>query len=325
MNKNKYNDVFVLTAIHNDIDKTKLFLKSLYSQTYPNIKVYIIDDGSTDNTAKSIHDNYPDIVLIGGNGKLWWTGALHLGITEILKVAKTDDYVLTINNDCTFSKDYIKNLLYSCKKHKRSIIGSLVINKTTNKIWDAGVCIDWKNWKFIDQSKKVEIERRKNNRYIKNLDMLSTKGTIFPLNTFKSVGNFDKRNFPHYLSDYDFTYKANKKNYNLLVDLKAKLFNVVERTGREGINSKKISWKELWFLFFNRKSKVNVVDQYNFINIHCPNKYKLLNYLLLIAKIIHYILHVFPFYYFPIILYKTKKLFGIENVSISKLFWRKFK
>ncbi len=40
----------------------------------------VIDDGSTDGTADAIRRKHPEIHIISGDGNLWWTGAIVLGM-----------------------------------------------------------------------------------------------------------------------------------------------------------------------------------------------------------------------------------------------------
>ena len=40
----------------------------------------MIDDGSSDNTSNIVNKKFPDVILIKGDGNLWWSGATNLGI-----------------------------------------------------------------------------------------------------------------------------------------------------------------------------------------------------------------------------------------------------
>lgn len=301
--------VFILTAVHNNLKKTKLLLASIRKQVYPNILTVIVDDGSTDGTHEFLSKHPQKLEVIEGNGKLWWTGSLFLGVEYILGAAGEDDYVLTINNDCEFDKDYISNLVYSAGKFKRSIVGSLIINKNDGKIWDAGVNVDWEKAEFCPLINEAKVNIDKHLRYGRGINVLPTKGTIFPVEVFRKIGNFDKKNFPHYLSDFEFTYRAYRNGFNLLVDYEAKVFNDTRRTGIGGDVLHRTGWKDLFSLLFSRRSRVNIVDQLNIIRIACPNEYKLRNYLFLVLKIIHSLLQVWPFVYIEKAVILIKRLY----------------
>lgn len=274
--------IYVICAVHNNLSDTKKLLESLSNQTYPNYQIIIIDDGSRDNTARYLQDNHPDITVLTGNGKLWWTGSIARGVDYILLNASEKDFILTINSDCEVRKDFIKNLLNSANKNKNTIIGSTIYDINTNKIDDAGVSIDWQTAKF---SKKLPTNKK---RYLTS-EFLSTKGVIYSIQVFKKIGNFNYHKLPHYLSDYEFSCRARKAGFDLLIDTHSKVYNNVDRTGIGIKISHIISIKTYFNLLFSRKSRQNIIDHFHFIHSCCPKKLRLRNYFILLIKSIYLI------------------------------------
>ena len=102
------------------------------------------------------------------------------------------------------------------------------------------------------------------------MDVLSTKGTLFPVKIFKEIGNFDCRNFPHYLSDYEFTCRAKKFGYDLIINYGSVLTNDNLRTGYEIKQNDSLKIQKLPFILFSKKSKINIRDQIKFFIKCCP-------------------------------------------------------
>jgi len=304
----KQPTVYALTAVHNYLNLTKKFIKCLIDQDYKKTVIVIVDDGSDDGTSEFISSHYKKILLIHGDGNLWWTGSLNKGINLILEKAKKDDYILTINNDCTFKKNYISQLMSSSREFKESIIGSCILDNKTEKIWDAGITMKWNYLSFYLDKNKMRSDIINKQKFSVNFDTLPSKGTLFPVKLISDIGNFDQKNFPHYLSDYEFFYRAKKSGYCLVVNYNAKVFNDVTRTGMGGETITKLSFKEYLNLMFSTKSKLNVIDQYNFVRLHSPLKYKPLNYLMICAKMVHYLFHVYPFSLILVSVLKIKKI-----------------
>lgn len=266
----KNNKIFILTAAHNNINDTKNLLKSIFYQTFKRFDVVLVDDGSTDGSRGFVRKNYPSVSLIKGEGKLWWTGSLNLGLKKILKEASEEDFVWTINNDCIFGKTTLARLMDNSDIN--SIIGSKIFDPKTNKVWDRGVRINWTKLQFSPAKKRI--------------DALSTKGTLFPVKVFKDIGLFDARHFPHYFSDYEFTIRAKRAGYKLLVGRSVRIYNKVERTGIETV-PKSFKPLEIFKTLFSKKSKINLPTQINIIKYVCPPEHRFNAYLLLISKLIH--------------------------------------
>lgn len=287
--------VFIVCGVHNNLEYTKRLMSCIAVQKYPNIKIIIVDDGSDDGTSEYLSDSFPETVILKGNGNLWWTGSLYWGVSEILKKAKKNDFILTLNNDCTFGRDYIQILVKTALKNDRTIVGSLVINELNKlEIIDAGVKIDWAKGKLIALGPKIITQLTKNKTFQDNIDTLSTKGTLYPIDVFAKIGNFDKLHLPHYASDYEFACRAINSGFKLLIDYTAIIYNNPEHTGLGMIVPDKINVKELFDLLFNRKSRLNIIDKYWFIKLCCPLKYQITNYLILIFKTFVLLTHLFP-------------------------------
>src|SRR3990167_3620609 len=116
--------VVVVTPVHNGLEHTKSFLPSLAKQTHPNLKVILIDDGSTDGSATWIKDHHKDVEVLAGDGSLWWAGATNQGVRSAQRLRA--DYVLTINNDTELAPDAIEELVKYAQTHPKTLVGSTV-------------------------------------------------------------------------------------------------------------------------------------------------------------------------------------------------------
>ena len=278
----KYNPrIFIISAVHNSLEHTKELLEALSKQTYSNYQTIIIDDGSTDGTKEYVKKNYPKIKVLQGSGQLWWTGALYKGVEYVLKKVSKKDFILTINNDCVVKKDYLSTILSIAQQNKDSIIGSLVVEKDNPKeILDAGVIINWKSGEF------EKLKKEKNIKVQNKINILSTKGTLYPVQVFRKIGNFDKKHFPHYASDYEFACRIQRAGFKLHLSYESIIYNDSKRTGF-GTKQKRedLIIKNIFSLLFSRKSQVNIIDQINFIRFCAPPKKKLKNYYFLFRRL----------------------------------------
>jgi GT2 family glycosyltransferase len=73
------------------------------------LKLYVVDDGSSDGTAVSIREAFPEVRLLQGDGSLWWSGAMNLGMEAALQDGA--EYLLSLNDDTSFEPGLLPALL----------------------------------------------------------------------------------------------------------------------------------------------------------------------------------------------------------------------
>src|SRR6185369_13681199 len=104
-------NIAVVAPIHNRKEETLRCLASLFQtdRTGINLRIIIVDDGSTDGSAETIRTRFPSIELVPGDGTLWYTAGTNRGITTALSYEPK--YVLAINDDSIFDENCIRALV----------------------------------------------------------------------------------------------------------------------------------------------------------------------------------------------------------------------
>lgn len=78
----------VLLTVHNRKTKTLKCLQQLYTQIpikgYQ-VDVYLTDDGCTDGTPEAISQEFPQVHIIHGDGKLFWNRGMYTAWQEAAK------------------------------------------------------------------------------------------------------------------------------------------------------------------------------------------------------------------------------------------------
>lgn len=257
MKKNKPL-VYIVTPTFNGKDYVLQFLKSLAKQTYKNFKVVIIDDGSTDGTSAAIAKKYPDTIVLQGDGTLFWTGATNKGVKRALKDGA--EYIITVNNDVEVEKHWIEMLVEAALKSPNCLVGSTIYFANDRKrVWFYGAEYEFKTGKLVHREKITED--------LADSVWLTGMGVIIPSKVFNKIGLYDRKAFPQYFADADFSLRAKEAGFGLKVTSKAKLYNHVESAwDNKLMQTKKAS--AIFKMLFKFNSPYNMKARYIFYKRH---------------------------------------------------------
>lgn len=257
--------VYVLLPVHNRRDITLAFTECLKKQTYKNYRLLLIDDGSKDGTAEAVKESLSDVIVIRGVGNWWWAGSLQQG-HEWLKQNKVpgDDVVLIMNDDTAFEADFISIGLRILKYNPKALLTATGYNLKTGVAQDTGgYILNWKTLGFAETYENIEI------------NCTSTRGLMVRVSDFLDVKGFYPKLIPHYLSDLEFTMRAQKKGKKLIIHPDFRVGIDFETTGIRELNNE--TFTQYLKKIFSKRAAMNPVHWSNFILLHSVWKYKLSN------------------------------------------------
>ena len=119
------NNIAVLMTCFNRKDKTLRCLKFLFDLD-PTVSVYLVDDGSTDNTAQAVGENFPAVNIIRGEGNLFWSRGMHRAWEQAHPNAHS--YFLWLNDDVVLRPDCLTELMECAAATKNKAIISGIID-----------------------------------------------------------------------------------------------------------------------------------------------------------------------------------------------------
>jgi len=164
------------------------------------------------------------VVVLKGDGNLWWAGATNLGVEYAIK--NNYDYVLTINNDAEIEVETLEHLIKTARDNPDVIIGSRIMLDRKGTIWSLGVLTFWNTDSFLRLNHYNE-----NTKIMHTMsgtlptDCLTGNGTLVPVKIFKSVGLYANFWCPQYHADTEFTLRARSKGFPAVVALNAVVYN----------------------------------------------------------------------------------------------------
>ncbi len=118
--------IAVLMTCHNRKASTLACLDALFHQVLiesVSLDVFLVDDGSTDDTGKSVKEHFPRVTVIKGDGSLYWCGGMRVAWKAALEHAP-HDYFLLLNDDTLLKEDAVAGMVRTATNHFGIIVGS---------------------------------------------------------------------------------------------------------------------------------------------------------------------------------------------------------
>ncbi len=214
----KLPPVTLVILNYNGIRYIKNCLDSVLATDYPNFKVTVIDNASTDGSAEFIEENYPEIKLVKFRKNYGFAKAYNLALKSI-----NSKYMALLNNDIEVEPDWLEKLVLHMEKDEKAAAANpkMLFIQDRKRINAAGGCCDiygvgWNRG-------NGEIDR---GQYDKVEEVFYANGAAMLIRekAWKEVGPFDERYFL-YGEDLDWCWRARLKGYKILYVPEAKIYH----------------------------------------------------------------------------------------------------
>lgn len=236
--------LYIITPVYNRKKFTENYLNALSKQSVRDFKIIIVDDGSTDGTSSMIKEYFPDVILLHGDGNLWWAEATNVGVRYALDQGA--DYIMTLNDDTLPAEDYIEKMLCWSEKKPKALLGGLAIDAKNNKPIYGGEIRSFITGKRSFLLDELKIEEQHG---LHKVNIFPGRGLLIPVEVFAKVGLYDSKNFPQAIADNDFTCRANRAGYNIFCNYDAIIKIFPDETGGVKLIKKKSLYNYYQHLF----------------------------------------------------------------------------
>ncbi|MBR3252632.1 glycosyltransferase family 2 protein [Candidatus Saccharibacteria bacterium] len=237
-------NVSMSIVTYNSADEIEGVLDSLAKSNLGGIdlKVYVVDNNSTDNTTAIIKEKYPEVVLIENEKNLGFGAAHNVAINMA-----DSEYHIIVNPDIVFLKNTLQDLASYVSENPDAVIVTPKILNNDEELSEQ--FLPKKNPKikyllggiFENKSKickrwrrEYTMQDRKNNEPCE-IDFCTGCFMFCRTEALKKVGGFDERYFLHF-EDADLTREMKKIGKTMFVPF----VQVVHKWHRDNHGNKKI-------------------------------------------------------------------------------------
>lgn len=254
-----HGTIYVLLPVHSRRAVTEQFVRCLLDQTDQGFQLLLIDDGSTDGTAEAVTALLPTTTVLRGDGSWWWAGSLQqaLGWLSSRDIGE-QDVVLIANDDTRFDADFLANGRAALAGERRLLLAQLYADGSGEFV-ELGVHVNWRRLKFSGVKDPDKV------------NCFSTRGLFVMAREFVALGGFHPRLLPHYLSDYEFTIRAQRKGFDLVSDPGVRLWYDPTMTGIRTVSKRSVG--DYLRSTLSRRSVDNPIWWTAFLLLASPKRY----------------------------------------------------
>ena len=214
-------NLFVLNW--NGRDLTLDCLSSLEKIIYPNVKVYIIDNGSSDNSVTAIRNQFPDYEIIGLPENYGFARGNNAGFELVKQKA---DYTIFLNNDTIVDPNFVEPLINAMESNStvKQSTPKIFYADNLDYIWFGGGKVSlWAGW-----IRHLGIRQKDSMQFSFNRNVDYATGCCVCMRTvdFESIGMFDE-SFIMYGEDVDLSLRFRKQGGQILFVPESKIWHKV--------------------------------------------------------------------------------------------------
>jgi GT2 family glycosyltransferase len=234
----------------NGIADTRECLNSLRGITYPNNHILVIDNGSKEDEASLIEQEYGSFVTVLRNiENLGFAGGANVGMRRALE--EGTDYVLLLNNDVTVAPSFLEAMIDAAEARRRpaALCPKAYFQDRPGVIYSTGGSVNM--WTGVARQlgrgelDTGQFERAARRDYADGLCML------IPLAAVREVGLLDEEYF-NYWEETDWCVRARAKGLRCFYVPEARVWHKAERS-REASDAFNFHYRRNALMFMRKR------------------------------------------------------------------------
>lgn len=220
--------VYVVILTWNQRKDTLGCIESLSRMTYPNYRILLVDNGSSDGTVEAVRARFPDVEFVVNPENMGFPGGNNIGLSYALD--QHVDYIFMINNDTVVEPAILDELMACANLPDVGMLTPKIYSfDQPHHIWSVG----GKKHKWT-----LEVISRGDGQLdhgqwedVIEQDYLFGCALLLKRSLLERVGLFDAGFNPIYYEDVDLCLRARQAGFRLLLVPRARMWHKGSASG----------------------------------------------------------------------------------------------
>ena len=227
-------EVAIVIPNYNGMQYLETCLTSLARQSFCDFTVYLVNNGSTDQSRSYVAEHFPEVKWIQLDQNYGFSRAVNEGILHSI-----EPYIVLLNNDTQAEETFVEELLQGIRRHPKAFsAGAKMLSwQERDKIDDAGNYYNMLGWAFARGKGSAETRYQKEQKVF----TACAGAAIYRRSLLEETGLFDEEHFA-YLEDLDIGYRARILGYENWFLPEARVYHVGSGTSGSRYNLFKIRY-----------------------------------------------------------------------------------
>ena len=218
------SDIAIVILNWNGSELLKRFLPSVL-QNSAQANIYVIDNGSTDDSIKTLHSDFKDVKVIALDKNYGFAGGYNEGLKSV-----NESILCLLNSDVRVEGNWIEPITHLFKNPEIGIVQPKILDEKNPELFEyagaAGGFIDFLGYPYCRGRLFSHIEKD-HGQYDDEIPVFwATGACLFIRNElFQKLRGFDDRYFAHQ-EEIDLCWRAQRMGYQVWYTSKSKVFHL---------------------------------------------------------------------------------------------------
>lgn len=226
-----YPKVAIIILNWNGLADTLACLASLQKLDYPDCRLVVVDNGSTDGSAAAIRAAYPHLTLVETGDNLGFVGGNNIGLEYAREMSA--GYALLLNNDTEVAPDFLRRLVEAAEANPAAGMAGPTIYyfDRPDVIWSAGGAINRRR----GCTRMVGLDELDGGQFgllPRPVDFVTGCALLVKMTVVERVGPLDPRFFAYY-EEAEWCVRAARAGFTILHVPRARVWHKISPVARE--------------------------------------------------------------------------------------------